>query len=449
MVPMGNADPALERRAASLDAAWLARRRWFRSKTRPLAQVTLADAAPLGSDDAWLLVLAARYGDGGEDHYLVPAVAVPDGSFTEPLDDQGCWRHIVRALAGGSPLLGVAGRFEFHATEALGTLLPHGAEELLRMDERRLTVQQSNTSVRLGDRLLLKIYRLLEPGTNPEVEVNAFLTGTGFTNAPQLGGWIDYVPDRGEAATAAMVQELVSSRGDGWDWALSRLGSPPTGPVEALAGAAVIGGITAEMHQALASDPDAPGFEVRSADAATLQGWRQRAEAQLDAALNAVTGDERARVEAVAGRVRSTFAAIESAGQTTMSRIHGDYHLGQLLRTEASFMVIDFEGEPARPMAERRLPASPLRDVAGMLRSLDYAARTAEREPASSFRPEAWLADARSALLTAYGAPASDQPALLTAFEAEKACYEVRYEANNRPDWTWLPIAALERLAKS
>ncbi len=110
-------------------------------------------------------------------------------------------------------------------------------------------------------------------------------------------------------------------------------------------------------------------------------------------------------------------------------------------------MVIDFEGEPARPLEERRLPTSPLRDVAGMLRSFDYAARTAERDANGAFGPEGWLADARSAFLSAYGAVATEQMDLLAAFEAEKACYEVRYEANNRPDWTWLPISALERIA--
>jgi maltokinase len=109
--------------------------------------------------------------------------------------------------------------------------------------------------------------------------------------------------------------------------------------------------------------------------------------------------------------------------------------------------VIDFEGEPARPLAERRRPASPLRDVAGMLRSLDYAARTAERDGPDGFAPEAWLADARATFLAAYGGEAIGHPDLLAALEAEKACYEVRYEANNRPDWTWLPLAALERLA--
>jgi maltokinase len=145
--------------------------------------------------------------------------------------------------------------------------------------------------------------------------------------------------------------------------------------------------------------------------------------------------------------VRRRFAAIEADAGVTLQRIHGDYHLGQLLHTEGGFAVIDFEGEPARPLAERRMPASPLRDVAGMLRSLDYAVRTVERDGPDGFDHQGWLANARAAFVAAYGGEAVAHEGLLTAFEAAKACYEVRYEASNRPDWTWLPLEALERLA--
>lgn len=434
-------------RASRFDAAWLTERRWFRSKARRLASVALVDAARLGASRAWMLVLRAEHVDGGTDHYLVPAVEEADGTLREPADGDGAWRALVGALASGDDLHGDACHFAMHATEAMDRLLPGGPAEAAGLDERRLIVEQSNTSIRLGERLMLKIYRHLEPGANPEVEVNAFLTDAGFGYAPALAGWLTYEPDGDEPATAAMLQQLVSSRGDGWQWLLNRLADPPAGPVEAIAGAAVIGGITAEMHAALASRPDVPGFPVVPADAEERHGWREGAERQLDSALDAVAGPERERLEAVAPRIRGRFVAMEHAEEPITSRIHGDYHLGQLLRTEAGFMVIDFEGEPARPLAERREPTSPLRDVAGMLRSFDYAARTAERDAARAFEPEPWLADARSAFLAAYGAVAPEQLDLLAAFEAEKACYEVRYEANNRPDWTWLPITALERIA--
>ena len=149
----------------------------------------------------------------------------------------------------------------------------------------------------------------------------------------------------------------------------------------------------------------------------------------------------------MAPAVRERFADAfgRAAGDETVQRIHGDYHLGQLLATSRGFMVIDFEGEPARPLAERRAPASPRRDLAGMLRSLDYAARSAERGVhADGFGAVAWLAQARRAFDG--GAGGAIGP-LTEAFELEKACYEIRYEANNRPDWLWLPLEAVERVA--
>jgi trehalose synthase-fused probable maltokinase len=339
------------------------------------------------------------------------------------------------------------GRFGFEATPTLAELLPGGADEAGGLDERVLAVEQSNSAAVLGDRLFLKIYRLLEPGTNPEVEVSAFLTSAGFPHSPALAGAITYLPREGEPCVAGMLQAFLPARGDGWRWFLARLGSGPDGAAEAVGDATQIGGITAELHAALASRPDAPGFPTRLATLEELAGWRASAEAQLEGAIEAVSGDARARLEALAPAIAERLAAIQDAGTARASRIHGDYHLGQLLRTGGGFAVIDFEGEPARPLAERRQPASPLRDVAGMLRSLDYAARTAQRGGAVGFEPDAWLGEAREAFLSGYGGLPLGGERPLAAFELEKACYEVRYEANNRPEWIWLPLAALERLA--
>jgi trehalose synthase-fused probable maltokinase len=443
---MAPADPRPSQPAAAFDAAWLSSRRWFRSKARGVASVRVVEDVAL-SGVTRLLILSAGHPDGGQDRYLVPAVADPDGALREPRDGEGAWRELAAAMAGGAERTASSGRFAFHATQALGTQLPGGAAEIAGLGERRLEVEQSNTSVQLGDELVLKVYRVLEPGITPEIEVNAFLTQAGFRWSPPLMGYATWEPRTGEPSAAAMLQALVPSRGDGWRWMLASLSNPPAGPQEALAGAAQIGGITAELHAALASRPDAAGFGVGTAGAEELTSWRLAAERGLDEALEITAGAERERLVAVADRVRASFAAIEEARGLRISRIHGDYHLGQLLRTEPGFMVIDFEGEPARPLAERRLPAAPLRDVAGMLRSFDYAARTAQREGPDGLDVEAWLADARAAFLVAYGGVGPDDVPVLAAFEAEKACYEVRYEANNRPDWTWLPLEALERLA--
>jgi predicted trehalose synthase len=198
------------------------------------------------------------------------------------------------------------------------------------------------------------------------------------------------------------------------------------------------------MHRCLASRPDAPAFPARPASVEETAQWRASAERQLELAIAAVRGADHDRLVGLAPDVRARFAdAFGSAtGGGSVSRIHGDYHLGQLLaRPDGGFSVIDFEGEPARRLEERRRPSSPLRDVAGMLRSLDYAARTAER--GSGLAADAWLRRAHAAFLGAYG---PTDGALLAAFELEKACYEVRYEAGMRPDWQWLPMAAVERL---
>ncbi|MCV0403113.1 MAG: hypothetical protein K5924_05325 [Chloroflexi bacterium] len=424
---------------SGLDPAWIAAQRWFRSKQRPVAGVAEIDAAELG--DARLRVLEVSYADGGERHqYLVPTVG--DG---EPNDGDGAWRAVARAIVSGSELQSRRGRFSGRATSALEELLPSPLEAVDALDERRLSVEQSNTSIVLGGRLILKLYRLLEAGHNPDLEVSAFLTEAGFADTPPVAGGLTYQADDGERASAAMLQAFVPSVGDAWAAMLSSLSADPPRATDL---AARVGSVTAALHRTLASRPDHPGFPARPATVDETSSWRASAERQLAQAVTAVGGASHDRLvqlaPAVTARFADTFGA--ATGEATVTRIHGDYHLGQLLaRADGGLSIIDFEGEPARPLAERREPGSPLRDVAGLLRSLDYAARTAERaDPA--FAAEPWLADARAAFLSAYGELDDDERALLAAFELEKACYEVRYEANNRVDWLWLPLAAVERL---
>jgi trehalose synthase-fused probable maltokinase len=400
----------------------LASARWFRAKHRRIAGLTEVERQPLGPGS--LVVLEVAYADGGApDRYLAPEV---DGQ--EPPDGSGIWAAIVELSTGG----GDVGVFE---GRALGDLEPGP------MGERRLRVEQSNTSVVVGERVMLKLYRLLEPGENPDLEVGAFLTDAGFTDTPAVVGALRYAPSAGEAATAAMVQAYVPATGDAWTAMLRALADDPA---RGLSMAAEIGDLTARMHTALASRPDDPAFPSRVATVAETAAWRASAEAQLAQAIASVSGEVHDRLVALAPTIRARFADGfgRATGDEVVSRIHGDYHLGQLLaRTDGGFSVIDFEGEPARPLAERRRPTSPLRDVAGLLRSLDYAARTAEATAPMS--AATWLPEARDAFLGGYGAIG----ALVEAFELEKACYEVRYEASNRPDWLWLPLAAVERLA--
>ena len=427
----------LRRLASAFTPEWLAGQRWYRAKSRRLSSVELLDAGAVAGSAGWLLVLEATDEAGGHARYLVP-VALEGDRFREPMDGDGVWRELAALMLDGGEVAGRQGRWLFNPTGSL-------RHSLASVAERRLGVQQSNTSVALGNNLMLKVYRLVEPGANPEVEMNAFLTDVGFGEAPALAGSATYVLD-GEPHTAAMLQELVHSAGDAWSWVLDRLALEPDGPAEAIRGIEEIGRLTAAMHAALASRPDAPGFPSRLATTDELVAWAASAERQLAAVLAVVDDAAKARLAEVEPRIRAGLGAIREAPGARVSRIHGDYHLGQLLRTDDGFTVIDFEGEPARSLAERRAPASPLRDVAGMLRSLDYAAYAAAGESSPSRRSD-WVAAARRAFLDGYGGVSQEEEPLLAAFELEKACYEVVYEANNRPDWVWLPLGALERLA--
>ena len=423
-----------------LGAGWIAAQRWFRSKQRPIAAVAEVDRAIL--EPAVLRVLEVSFADGGAvDRYLVPTVG-----DREPRDGEGAWTAIVRAMADGAELRGDGGRFTFSRTDALDEVLPSAREAAAALEERRMQVEQTNTSIVLGDRLILKLYRLLEGGENPDLEVSAFLTDVGFTDTPAVAGAVAHLADDGTRAAAAMLQAYVPSTGDAWATMLRTLADDPRRGVDI---AAAVGEVTAAMHAALASRPDRPSFPARAATAAETAAWRASAERQLAQAVASVDGDARDRLVALAPALTARFAdAFGSAtADARVSRIHGDYHLGQLLaRVGGGFSVIDFEGEPARPLQERRQPGSPLRDVAGLLRSLDYAARSAARADAG-FHAEGWLSEARGAFIGGYGGIRGPEAGLLEAFELEKACYEVRYEASNRPEWLWLPLAALERLS--
>jgi trehalose synthase-fused probable maltokinase len=242
-----------------------------------------------------------------------------------------------------------------------------------------------------------------------------------------------------------MLQAFVPSRGDAWGAMLEALADQPDRGLEM---ARTVGDTTARMHRALASAPDEPSFPARPATVEETASWRASAEQQLAQAVTALSGAPHGQMVEMAPAISARFADTfgSATGDALVTRVHGDYHLGQLLaRPDGGFSVIDFEGEPARPMPERRGAASPLRDVAGLLRSLDYAARTAQRDH-RDFAADRWLEQARAAFLDAYGRIGPGQSALLQAFELEKACYEVRYEANNRPDWLWLPLDAVARL---
>jgi maltose alpha-D-glucosyltransferase / alpha-amylase len=459
--------PDVERLVASIPPARVAAQRWFGAKGRSISGIGLTDAARVPGDgvEALMVVLRIDYADGGADDYLLPAVVDEGGReppggvwardghrlLREPRDGEGVWTRIVAAIATDAESVGLRGRFRFDPAPALDSLLPSARHAAAALDERRLGVEQSNTSVVLGERLIYKSYRRLEAGENPDLEITAFLTQrTGFEHTPPLAGSVHYLAAGAEPCSAGMLQAYAPANTDGWGWSLALLRAGHG--QEAIDGVSLTGTITARMHTALASRPGEPAFPARPATDVEAATWRASGESQLAQAISAVSGETHRRMVELAPAVRARFADAfgRASASAPVSRVHGDYHLGQLLRVRSSFLVIDFEGEPARPLSERRQPQSPLRDVAGMLRSLDYAARTGARDAPDGLDGEAWLTDARTAFLAAYrsaaGAVVPLDADLLAAFELEKAVYEVRYEANNRPDWIWLPVAALERL---
>jgi maltose alpha-D-glucosyltransferase / alpha-amylase len=372
--------------------------------------------------------------------------------------------------------------------------------------------EQSNSSVIFGERLMLKLYRRLEAGVNPDVEVGTFLTDRRFPHAPQVGGWVEYRPARGESATSALVQAYVPNEGDLWEFTLDALGdfleravattsSPDTGSTTAasllrgaegdipetaresigayLDTAGLVGERTAELHSALASDPDDPEFAPEPFTALYQRSLYQSIQSTVRQSLRLLarrapdlpdeTREEADAVIALAPVVEDQLRGLLAERLTGMRiRCHGDYHAGQVLYTGRDVVIIDFEGEPARPLSERRLKRSPLTDVAGMIRSFHYAANEAllRARRGGSVRPQdaatldawarhwyAWVAAAflRGYRRTVGGAPfvpAEDREwaVLLDALLMQKAFYELGYEMNNRPDWLGIPLKGIVSL---
>jgi maltokinase len=319
----------------------------------------------------------------------------------------------------------------------------------LRGPGRLLGAEQSNSSLVFANRLILKLFRLLEPGENPELEVTRALAGAGFTACAAPLGWIE-----GLGSTLGILQRFYAGSVDGWELATERVAdhyaSEDGDPDNFVDDAGALGRLTAELHAAMASA--LPKVAEGQPDLGRLSARLLGRLSQV-AALVPELADQRQAIEEV-------YAKAEAAGGGSrhLQRIHGDYHLGQVLKAGDKWIVIDFEGEPARSLEERRRPASPLQDVAGMLRSFDYAAFSplvlGDEELARFEGPAAaWSQANRAAFLDGYlavaGDPgwlAGDHELLLRAFELDKAVYEVMYEARHRPPWLQIPLGGIQRL---
>lgn len=451
---------------------WLPRQRWFAGKGRPItgfAAVAATELMPPAASGPGpgLLHLLVRVEQRATPDLDAPPVPVP------PTDD--CYQLLlgVRStlppqltaarigIVGTGPLAGRVVYEALHDPRLADLLLEHlrspGALGPLRFDRaveipagltpRLLGAEQSNSSVVYGQEYILKILRRVFPGANPDLELPLALAGQGCLRVPSPVAWFEAVGDGAgrEPLTLGVLQPYLQDSEDGWQLALRTLADGGDFTDEARA----LGRATAEVHLALAAALPTVSLGPRQTAqlAETMSG-------RLDATAQAVP----ALLPYVAG-LRTAFDALARSGSggagsgdgpvglvTRAQRVHGDLHLGQTLRTpDGEWSLIDFEGEPARPLTERRRPQPAVRDVAGMLRSFDYAARS--HEPWS---PD-WAERCRSAYCDGYaegtGTDPREDPALLRAYETDKAVYEVLYEARNRPDWLPVPMAAIQRLA--
>jgi maltose alpha-D-glucosyltransferase / alpha-amylase len=347
---------------------------------------------------------------------------------------------------------------------ALADLAPEGIGT-----ERELGADQSHTSVVLGERLLLKAYRRLQPGLNPDLEMTAFLSeDADFPAVPRLCGFAEVVAQRGEPTTVAMLEEFIADGEDAFESIAGMLVGWLTSPGEvsleyATEIAADLGTLTAGLHAAVADGRGLPQMAPRDATRDEVRSWAAAAHQHLATALDLATGAAATLLRDLAPRIAESISVIDALPTAPeVVRAHGDYHLGQVLIAPDGFRIVDFEGEPLSPVQARRAHRPALRDVASMLRSLDHVARSARRraEATNGGRLEhvgldldAWIARARERFLEAYRAGllerrvwADIDPDLLHAFELDKELYEFAYAATYLPVWLYAPTEGMRAL---
>ena len=359
-------------------AQWLEQRRWYASKSRHVTGIEIEECVQIADRPPLVLaVLQARFASGSHELYQVPLAFVPataiarnDGVAIEEvagsvvvdaIADAEYGRRLMREIEAESQLETDDGVFRFHLVE--GPLFSDAPV-------RPVGVEQSNSSIVFGDQSVLKVFRKLEPGINPELEVLQFLTGQGFANIAPLLGWYDY-EGRSFAGTLGVAQRFLPDAVGGWELALDQVGLDPAHLLNQLGS---LGRVTAELHNVLASDAGDPAFSPEEPSSESLSLLTATIDEDIERIFVRLPDDE--RVASIAGRgqeVRERIAMRTQIGLGGRSiRTHGDFHLGQTLHTPGGWLIIDFEGEPARPLFERRQKRSPLRDVASMLRSFAY-----------------------------------------------------------------------------
>jgi predicted trehalose synthase len=455
-------------------AAWLQDQRWYASKTRGISALELDEDVEISADPPLRVLLAqARFATGAHELYQLP-VSLLDAdrvgarpvissagehrSAVDAVADPELARVLLEAMASELSVDAGDGCMRFRHVESTGPLP-------LAQDVRPMGVEQSNSSIVFGEDTVLKVFRRVEPGINPELEVLRFLTAHDFPNIATLRGWYEF-EGRSLAATLGVAQRFLPGATGGWELALEQIRNDPAVFINSLAS---LGRVTAQMHNVLACDPSDPAFSPEEPSGESLSLLVATIDEDVERIFVRLPDDE--RVAPILGRGQDVREHIAQRAQIGIGgraiRTHGDYHLGQTLHrrisepgepgADAEWVIIDFEGEPARPLFERRQKASPLRDVAGMLRSFAYATSAVailHGQPA----PGQFEERARQTFLEQYFTtvepgllPAGEAAVLnlLTVFELEKAVYELRYELDNRPDWLPIPVAGIARLLEA
>ncbi|MGA7539577.1 MAG: maltose alpha-D-glucosyltransferase [Steroidobacteraceae bacterium] len=485
---------------------YLAQQRWFAGKGAPITSVRLLDHAerqdPL---PRWFAGIYSVESHGQTDRYFVPlAIAFEDteearwrklqpaalarvrqqatvGVLADACADEGFARAIIDAIGASAELPTREGRVRFTPTALYAELRGDPAAELA---VNPTGAQSSNTTLKIGDGLFLKIYRKLQPGLNPELEIGRYLTEAArFPNIVPVAGAAEYTGRDSVGYTMALLQAFVPNQGDGWSYTVDylvrfledrRSGVPMLDDAHGLYLSLVrtLAIRTAELHRALAQPTDDPAFAPEPIAAEDVAAWGAAARAAAEATLTLLSERRSQLSPAGAADAEALIARREKllqliAGCTALvpaglkTRRHGDYHLGQVLLRRNDFVIVDFEGEPGRTLAERRRKHCPLTDVAGMLRSFAYARQAAlERcalqagDDCGKWEPQlqAWEQEARRTFITCYdeiagaaglyGSLEQMRP-LLSLFEMDKALYEARYELGNRPEWTRIPLHSL------
>ncbi len=525
------------RGSAALEAvlgAHLATRRWFGGKARSMRSVEIADIISLPSGppglDPFVLLGKVNYEEGEPETYLVPLAAADPSTagaagealarvriagkavlLADALKDRAFCAFLFSAIAFGRSFPGRSGELRAWAGSAFGSIR---GESTARLEPSLMDREQSNSSIRYGDRFILKVLRRVEAGTSLELEISRHLTErAAFPHTPPLAGAIEYRRGGDEPSTLAVLQGFVPNRGDAWVHALESLrrflrgvlsrrapppavrptpflallrgGAKPGGPDledPSFRSAELLGRRTAEMHRAMAAGAGDPAFAPEPFDPRRRGEVHEGMVHQVDRSfrllrekVEGLPGPASAAARSVLageGAIRARLRSIlEGEGEFLEIRCHGDYHLGQVLWTGEDFLIIDFEGEPARPLEERRRKRPALQDVAGMLRSFHYASQgvvlgqAPELSIPDADRPLAeawarlWYLRAGAGFLDGYlegaaGAPflpsaEEEAQALLDCFLLDKAVYELGYELNNRPDWVRIPIQGILELLKA